>query len=82
MFGHLGYYPQGGGKGEIGMCVKPKLQMKALFTRCGGNILAALDNVQTFYSFSNIHVPNVVNDRSSSLFGNFSILFDPKTSTP
>ncbi len=79
MLGHLGYYPQGGGKGGIGTCVKPKLQMKAMFTRCGGNVLATLDNVQTFDSFSNIHVSNVVNDRSSSLF---SILFDPKTSTP
>jgi len=70
MFGHLGYYLQGGGKGGIGMCVKPNLQMKALFTRCRGNVLTTLDNVQTSDSFSNINVPNVVSDKSSSLFDN------------
>ncbi len=65
MFSHLGYHPQGGGKGRVGLCAKARPQMKALFVRCGGNDLITLDNAQAFGS-----LPNLVNDRSSGSFDN------------
>ncbi len=44
MLSHLGYCPQGGGKGGVGLCAKARLQMKTLFARCGGNVPIALDD--------------------------------------
>jgi hypothetical protein len=63
MLSHFGYRPQGGGKGRIGICAKVGPQVKTLFARCGGNVLTAMDDAQTFGSF-----PNLVNDRSLGFF--------------
>jgi hypothetical protein len=51
--------------------------MKALFERCGGNNLVALDDAQAFSSFLDIHVPNVVNNDSLGLF-NDSFVIGPQ----
>jgi hypothetical protein len=69
MLNHLGYYPHGGGKGGVGLCAKARLQVKALFVRCGGNVLVALDDAQVSNS-----LPNLVNDRSLGSFDNSSIV--------
>ncbi len=60
MFNHLSYHPQGGGKGGVSLCVKVRPQV---FARCGGNVLATLDDAQTSGS-----LPNLVNDRSLGSF--------------
>jgi hypothetical protein len=39
MLSHLGYRPQRGGKGGVGICAKVGPQVKTLFARCGGNSL-------------------------------------------
>jgi hypothetical protein len=69
MLNHLGYYPHGGGKGGVGLCAKARLQVRALFVRCGGNVLVALDDAQVSNS-----LPNLVNDRSLGSFDNSSIV--------
>ncbi len=48
--------------------------MKALFVRCGGNNLVALDDAQAFSSFHDIHVPNVVNEESLGFFNDSFVL--------
>jgi len=58
MLSHLGYCPQGGGKGGFGLCAKARLQMKTLFARCGGNVPVTLDDAQASGFF-----PNLVNDK-------------------
>jgi hypothetical protein len=79
MFSHLGYHPQGVGKGRVGLCAKVRPQVKALFARCGGNIPITLDDAQVFNSFLDVHVLNdVINNKSSCLFDNSSIV-GPKT---
>ncbi len=71
MFSHLGYCPQRGGKGGVGLCAKARPQVKTLFARCGGNFLVALDDAQVLSSF-----PNLDNDKSSGSF-NDSFVVDP-----
>ncbi len=64
MFNHLGYHPSGGGKGGVGLCAEARPRMKALFARCGGNVPTTLDNAQASSSLLDIHVPNLVNNKS------------------
>jgi len=54
MLSHLGYCPQGGGKGGFGLCAKARLQMKTLFA----NVPVTLDDAQASGFF-----PNLVNDK-------------------
>lgn len=63
MFSHLGYHLQRGGKRGVGLCAKVRPQVKFLFTRCGGNFLAALNDAQVSSSF-----PNLDNEKSSGSF--------------
>jgi hypothetical protein len=55
------------------MC-KGKAQVKALFARSGGNVPTTLDNAQAFGSLFDIHVPNLVNNKSLSSFDNSFIV--------